>query len=184
MKLITLKPSLTAPPSDFGARSFNRLWRLLMAQDRAKFHQMGTSLQRRISTGPLIAIIALIWYGVFCSKVMFVKFVTSLHMTDAGKMSLLIVQLLVQVWYQVQLVIVGQIQCILRGNSAMCVVRGLKTLQQSVARYVHIVYMLSAQTLLFLTVKNVLHLFLTEALVRLPTHTTGVKATCPLAQSV
>jgi len=66
----------------------------------------------------------------------------------------------------------------------MSVERGLKTLQLSGARYVHTVCMLNARTSLFLTVKNVLHSFLTEALVLLPTHTTGVKATYLLAQSV
>jgi len=155
-----------------------------MAQDRAKFHQMGTSSLRRISTGPLIAIIALIWYGVFCSKVIFVTFVTSLHMTDAEKMSLPIVLPLLQVWYQLRLAIAGQTPCTYGGNSAMCVGRGLKTLQQSAARYVHIVSMLNARTSLFLIVRNVLHSFLTEALVLLPINITGVKAIYLLAQNV
>lgn len=155
-----------------------------MAQDRAKYHQMGTSLPRRISTGPLIAIIALTWYGVFCSKVIFAKFVTSLHMIDAEKMSLPIVPLSRQVWYRLPSVIVGQTPFKLRGSFAMFVGRNLKKLQLCVARYVHTVCTLNARTSLFLIVKNVPHSFLTAIWAPSPTPTTGAKGICLPALNV
>merc|ERR1712227_553950 len=90
-------------------------------QDRAEFQQMGTSSLRRISTGPLIAIIALIWYGVFYSKVIFAKFATLSLMTDAGKMLSPSALLLLLVWSRPLSLIVGQMLYILKENFVMSV---------------------------------------------------------------